>query len=421
MRIISTTTDWTPLLKRPVASEIPNSVSQIIEQVKREGDSALYALTKRFDGVELKELSLKSAQLEKLASDCTEELRSAVNLAIRNISNFHDKQRPVEFTTETLPGITCGRVAKPIERVGLYTPQGLVSSLIMLGIPAKLAGCSSITLCTPPNGAGTVTPAIAYTALTLGIPEIFLLGGAQAIAAMAFGTTSVPAVDKIFGPGNQFVNAAKLLISSTTAVAIDLPAGPTELLIIADDSADPRVIAADILSQAEHGADSQVVLVSSSLRFLEATVSEIKPQLDTLSRRGLAAQALATSFCLLTSNLYEAIFFANSYAPEHLLIATENPGELFAQVTNAGSVFLGLNTAPTLGDYASGTNHTLPTNGAARAYSGVTVESFRKWISFQEVTPTGLQGISDAVCKLALAEGLTAHAAAVQIRRNRYA
>ena len=357
--------------------------------------------------------------LIEIASTVSTEQKAALETAYNNIYKFHQTQLKTEDKAETMPGVTCWRELRPIEKVGLYIPGGtavLPSTLLMLGIPARIAGCHEIVVCSPPQKNGKVNAFVAYVLLLLGIDRIFLAGGSQAIAAMAYGTESITKVDKIFGPGNQFVTKAKTIIQSTITTAIDMPAGPSEVLVIADDTAKPEYIAADLLAQAEHGVDSQAILVCTNQQIANATLKEIENQLALLPRANIAKQALDNSYIVITNTLDEAMQFSNQYAPEHLILATANWQLQTANITNAGSVFLGNLTPESVGDYASGTNHTLPTSSYARAYSGVSVDSFVKKITFQHITHEGIKNIGPTVEVLAELEGLQAHKNAVTVR-----
>lgn len=412
--------DWPQICARPGINQqtLETGVREIIDYVRRSGDLALHELTRRFDSVILDDFYVSEAEIDAAEAQVAPELKAAIALAADNIRRFHSAQAAEVAPLETADGVTCWRKNLPIERVGLYIPGGtapLFSSLLMLGIPAQLAGCQEIMLCTPANQQGQIHPAILYTARFLGLKRIAKLGGAQAIAAMAYGTESVPRVDKIFGPGNQYVTMAKVL-AQQSGVAIDMPAGPSELLVIADQRAQPAFVAADLLSQAEHGADSQVILVSDDQAMIDATLVEVNKQLAALPRKETAAKALASSKAVCLPDLATAMEFSNAYAPEHLIIATANAEQLAARVRNAGSVFLGNWTPESAGDYASGTNHTLPTNGAARAYSGVSLDSFMKKITFQQVSPQGIRNIGPSIEVMAEAEQLRAHAYAVTLR-----
>jgi histidinol dehydrogenase len=345
-------------------------------------------------------------------------LKTAIDIAKTNIEKFHSAQKEEVKRIDTIPGVTCWRESKAIEKVGLYIPGGsapLFSSVLMLGIPARLAGCKEIVLCTPPQLDGKIHPAILYTAAAIGIKQVYKVGGIQAIAAMTFGTETIPQVNKIFGPGNSYVTAAKQY-ALRKGIAIDMPAGPSEVLIVADDSADADFVAADLLSQAEHGPDSQVILITYNEKFAEKVIDAIENQLQKLSRSTIAKQALENSKCILMDNLKDAVDFINEYAPEHLIISVQDEGEYLDNIVNAGSVFLGMYTPESAGDYASGTNHTLPTAGYAKAYSGVSLDSFLKKITFQRISPKGLQSIGPTIETMAEAEGLDAHKNAVTIR-----
>ncbi|MFA6249110.1 MAG: histidinol dehydrogenase [Mucilaginibacter sp.] len=416
-------TDIARLVQRNVdpANEIRTLVENVIEQVKLNGDSALLNYAEQFDKVELSKLYLNKAELEELASAVSEDQQEALQTAYANIYKFHKAQLKQEDKVETMPGVTCWRELRAIEKVGLYIPGGtavLPSTFLMLGIPARIAGCNEIVVCSPPQKNGKVNAFIAYVALMLGIEKVYLVGGSQAIAAMAYGTESITRVDKIFGPGNQFVTKAKTIIQSTTTTAIDMPAGPSEVLVIADNTAKPAYVAADLLAQAEHGIDSQSILVCTSETIAQQTLAEVEKQLAVLPRAEIAKQAIDNSYVIITQNLDEAMDFSNQYAPEHLILATTNWQQLTAKIINAGSVFLGNLTPESAGDYASGTNHTLPTSSYARAYSGVSVDSFVKKITFQYLTEEGIQNIGPSVEILAEMEGLHAHRNAVSVRMN---
>jgi histidinol dehydrogenase len=393
-------------------------VEPIIEDVRRRGDAALIDYAARFDNATISRTVVPTRPIGEipLAAD----VRAAFRLAFENIRRFHEAQMPQALAVETMPGVVCRREARPIGRVGLYVPGGtavLPSSVLMLGVPAMVAGCGTVLMATPPRPDGGVDPAVEFAAALCGIDRIVLAGGAQAVAAMAYGTESVPKVDKILGPGNQYVTAAKMRLSNRDAhVSIDMPAGPSEVLVVADAAADPAFVAADLLSQAEHGADSQVVLVAVDGFDLTALQSALTAQTERLPRRDFALAALRNSYALQVPDTAQAIAFSNAYAPEHLILNTADAEALAASVTDAGSVFIGSHTPESVGDYASGTNHTLPTYGYARMYSGVSVDSFLKQITFQAVTPDGLAAIGPAVVTMAETEGLHAHAEAVRIR-----
>jgi histidinol dehydrogenase len=413
--------DITKLVQRNVdpANEIRAIVEEVLATVQQNGDRALFDYAEKFDKVTLSKLYLDKAELEEVASTVSPEQKAALDIAYNNIYKFHQTQLKTEDKVETMPGVTCWRELRPIEKVGLYIPGGtavLPSTFLMLGIPARIAGCHEIVVCSPPQKNGKVNAFIAYVALLLGIDRIYMAGGSQAIAAMAYGTETITKVDKIFGPGNQFVTKAKTIIQSTTTTAIDMPAGPSEVLVIADDTATPEFIAADLLAQAEHGIDSQSILVTTSAHIAEKTLVEIEKQIVVLPRAEIVKQALDNSYIVITKTLDEAMQFSNEYAPEHLILATENWSQITDKIINAGSVFLGNLTPESVGDYASGTNHTLPTSSYSRAYSGVSVDSFVKKITFQHITPEGIKNIGPSVEILAELEGLHAHKNAVSVR-----
>ena len=412
--------EWRKLAERPAAEKdkLESLVATVFEEIEKEGDRAVLKYSQTFDKVSIESLAVANTDVENAASQLSSALKEAIQLAKSNIEKFHTAQKPAKEIIETTKGVLCWRENRPIDKVGIYIPGGsapLFSTVLMLGIPAMIAGCKEIILCTPPDKDGKINPAILYTAGLIGITQIFCVGGIQAVAAMTFGTETIPAVYKIFGPGNQYVTAAKKLAQSF-GVAIDMPAGPSEVLVIADGNAEPAFVAADLLSQAEHGADSQVILVSDSKYLIEKTFTEIDVQLENLPRKELAAAALQNSKSILLNSIEECIAFSNFYAPEHLIIATENCTDIIENITTAGSVFLGKYSCESLGDYASGTNHTLPTNGYARNYSGVSLDSFVKKITFQEVTSEGIQNIGPAVELMAEAEQLFAHKNAVTLR-----
>ncbi|WP_370089172.1 histidinol dehydrogenase [Ekhidna sp.] len=409
--------EWPSLCQRPTFdfSELEDRVGAIMMDVKTNGDQALLRYSKQFDGVELNQLAIDIANQ---SFNIDPDLADAIKLAKSNIEKFHLSQKEQPEIIETMPGVNCWRKSVAIQKVGLYIPGGsapLFSTLLMLAIPAKIAGCQNIVVCTPPTKGGELNEVIGWTCQLLGIEKVFLTGGAQAIGAMTFGTKSIPKVDKIFGPGNQFVTAAKQF-AQNYGVAIDMPAGPSEVLVIADDSAYPEFVAADLLSQAEHGPDSQVVLVSDSKTLITKVGLEIDKQIQDLPRKEIALKALENSTSILVKDLNEAAVFSNTYAPEHLIIATKNAEEVGEQITIAGSVFLGNWSCESAGDYASGTNHTLPTNGYARNYSGVSLDSFVKKITFQKLDENGIQKIGPAIEKMAEAEQLQAHKNAVSLR-----
>lgn len=407
-------------LKRPEFdfSKLEKSVKRIIKLVQTKGDQAIISLTKKFDKAKISNLQISASEIDNSERILDTELKNAIKIAALNITNFHKAQIPKNIEVETMNGIRCWQKAVPIEKLGLYIPGGtapLFSTVLMLAIPAQLAGSKQVVLCTPPNEKGEINPAILYAAKISGVTEIYACGGAQAIAAMAYGTESIPKVDKIFGPGNQFVTIAKQLVSSQ-GVAIDMPAGPSEVLILADDSANPEFIAADLLSQAEHGTDSQVILVTTSREIALQTLVSLNEQLDNLPRKDIAKQAIKSGSIIIVKNDQEMIDISNQYAPEHLIISTGNYSKIAERVTQAGSVFLGNYTPESLGDYASGTNHTLPTNGFARSYSGLNMDAYYKKITFQEATNKGIKIIGPFVETMADAEQLQAHKNAVSIR-----
>lgn len=407
--------DWPALLARPTQSiaNIEQAVAPILEKVRTEGDTAIRALTLQFDKIKLGEIAMPQATIDAAEAALSEELKAAIRQAYQNIRTFHEAQYQPVQKIETMPGVTCWRKSVGIDKVGLYIPGGsapLFSTVLMLGVPAQLAGCREVVLCTPSDH-----PAILYAAQLVGVTKIFRVGGAQAIAAMAYGTESVPKVYKIFGPGNQYVTAAKMLLAKE-GVAIDMPAGPSEVAVYADATALPSFVAADLLSQAEHGADSQVLLVSTDKKFLAAVNLTLSTQLEALPRKELARQAIENSKAILVETQEEAIELLNEYAAEHLILSVENAEAVSEQIYNAGSIFLGNYTPESCGDYASGTNHTLPTNGHARAYSGVSLDSFVKKITVQHITPEGLKELGPTVEAMAEAESLQAHKRAVSLR-----
>ncbi len=411
---------WNEILARPVIDidSLTSVVEDILNDVKKKGDKAVKEYTQKFDHVSLNELVVTADEIEASKSEVNEDLKKALKTSLINITHFHEAQRIDIPASHTSPGVRCWQKSVAIEKVGLYIPGGtapLISTVLMLGIPAKLAGCKEIIICTPPNKKGKIHPAILYTADLLGISKIFKVGGAQAVAAMAYGTETIPKVYKIFGPGNQYVTAAKLKVSFENT-AIDLPAGPSEVAIIADDSAIPAFVASDLLSQAEHGTDSQVILISTSEKLLTNVGKEVDSQLEKLPRKEMASKALSNSKYILVKDDDTMIEMINEYAPEHLIIVTSNYNELAEKIINAGSVFLGNYSPESAGDYASGTNHVLPTNGCAKTYSGINLDNFMKKISFQELTKYGLFNIGQSVEQLAEAEDLWAHRNAVRVR-----
>ena len=411
---------WPKLLQRPVMDQLSleKKVRKVLQKVKDGGDKALKKFTKDFDGARIRKIMVSEKEIIDATGKVAAELKEAIKLAANNIAAFHSSQLGEEQVIETMPGVKCWRRSVPIEKVGLYIPGGtapLFSTVLMLGIPAKLAGCKEIILCSPPQKDGTIHPVILFAAETVGISKIYKSGGAQAIAAMAFGTETVPKVFKIFGPGNQYVTCAKQLVQSE-GVAIDMPAGPSEVCVLADEFANPVFIAADLLSQAEHGADSQVLLVTTSQKLASEVKTEIENQLRDLPRQSIASKALENSRSIIVKTKEDAIDLVNEYAAEHLIIACEDDEAIAEKIVNAGSVFLGNYSPESAGDYASGTNHALPTNAFAKSYSGVSVDSFVKKITWQKLTKEGLIQIADAVQTMAKAEGLDAHANAVAIR-----
>ena len=413
---------WAEILQRPVidARSLEQRVQPILDAVKERGDQAIKDFTKQFDGVEVEDIKVSREELEASESLVSTELREAIHTAELNIRVFHESQRDVVKKIETTPGVTCWRESRPITKVGLYIPGGtapLFSTILMLAVPAKVAGCKEIVLCTPPNKEGKIHPAILYAAYLLGIKTVIKAGGAQAIAAMAYGTEAVPKVYKIFGPGNQYVTAAKQMITKD-GVAIDMPAGPSEVQVIADETANPAFVAADLLSQAEHGVDSQVVLVATNEQKIDEVEDELQKQLAALPRREMAEKALENSCSIVLSSLDDIMDLTNAYAPEHLIIQVQKYSDLVSRVENAGSVFLGPYTPESAGDYASGTNHTLPTNGYAMAYSGVSLDSFIKKITFQEITKEGIERLGPTIEIMAQEEELFAHKNAVTLRIN---
>ncbi|MFD1770750.1 histidinol dehydrogenase [Sphingobacterium suaedae] len=399
---------------------IQDTVLHIIDDVRSRGDASLIELTAKFDKVTLEKLYLDKEDIEELALTITRDQQRALEIAFQNIHRFHSTQVRKERPIETMPGVKCWREARPIEKVGLYIPGGsavLPSTLLMLGVPARIAGCKEIVVCSPPQQSGKINGFVAYCLLLLKIERIYLVGGAQAIAGMAFGTATLPKVDKIFGPGNQFVTKTKSLVQGMTNVSIDMPAGPSEVLVIADESANAAFVAADLLAQAEHGPDSQAVLVATSTRLINEVNIALEQQLRILPRAEIARMAIANSYAVEATDLQEAMRFSNIYAPEHLILETDAWNTLTPAIINAGSVFLGHLTPESAGDYASGTNHTLPTSGYARSYSGVSVDSFVKKITFQYIDEEGLRQIGSTVEILAELEGLHAHKNAVSVRK----
>ena len=411
---------WFEILKRPTQTvkEIETTVNQVFEDVQKNGDTAIKKYTKKFDKVAVKSLKVTQEEISIAVEAVSSELKKAIQQAAANIEKFHKAQKTEKIYQETTPGVVCWQEKRPIEKVGLYIPGGtapLLSTVLMLTIPAKIAGCQEIILCSPPNLEGKIANEILYTANLCGVTNIFKVGGIQAISGLTFGTTTIPKVYKIFGPGNQFVTVAKQ-IATKFGVAIDMPAGPSELLIMADDSANASFVASDLLSQAEHGADSQVILVSTSEKLIEDVSKEVAKQLKELPRIEIATKAIQNSKSILVKNLKEALALINEYAPEHFIVCTNNNDFFIDGIFNAGSVFIGNYTPESAGDYASGTNHTLPTNGYSKSYSGVNLDSFTKSITFQEISKKGIQNIGKSIELMALAEGLQAHKNAVSIR-----
>ncbi|OQP63144.1 histidinol dehydrogenase [Niastella vici] len=412
--------EWKALLQRPVmnVAALESSVQHILQEVKQQGDAAVKKFTLQFDKATISDLQVAEEEFMIAQQSLDAKLKAAILSAKVNIETFHKSQLTAPEVIETMPGVQCWRKSVAIEKVGLYIPGGtapLFSTILMLGIPAKLAGCKEIILCSPPDANGQLHPAILFAARAVGITKVFKVGGVQAIGAMAYGTETIPAVSKIFGPGNQYVTCAKQLVQQD-GLAIDMPAGPSEVAVYADESATASFVAADLLSQAEHGADSQVVLVSCSPTVVNSIEQEINKQVAELPRKDIAVKALANSKLILVNNEAEAIELLNEYAPEHLILSCNNVEAIAEQIINAGSVFMGHYSPESVGDYASGTNHTLPTNGYAKAYSGVSVDSFVKKITFQQLTQEGLKNISKTVIAMAEAEGLQAHANAVKVR-----
>ena len=413
---------WSEILERPLfdVSELYGRVQNILNEIRKDGDKALLQFTERFDGVRLSNLAVSREEIDEAEKLVDTKLKEAIALATKNIEVFHASQKPELKKIETSPGVTCWQKAVAIEKVGLYIPGGtapLFSTVLMLAIPAQIAGCKEIVLCSPPDKNGKIHPAILYAAKVAGVTQFYKLGGVQAIAAMAYGTETVPRTEKIFGPGNQYVMAAKQLVSMND-VSIDMPAGPSEVLVVADGTSNPAFVASDLLSQAEHGADSQVILVAESEETIKKVNDEVQAQVTVLPRMEFAQKALSNSVSIVLQDKNDQIDLINEYAPEHLIISTKDYIEISEQIINAGSVFLGELTPESAGDYASGTNHTLPTNGWARSYSGVNLNSFQKLITFQEITADGLKNIGPAIELMAEAEELEAHKNAVTLRLN---
>lgn len=414
--------DWGSLAKRPELKleNLTSQVSEIFAAIQRNGDNALRSFTKVFDGVEIENFLVLESEFEEAIKRINPDLKNAITLAKENIERFHISQVEEKKIVETSKGVSCWRESRPIENVGLYIPGGtapLFSTVLMLAIPARLASCKEVIICTPPDKNGKIHPAILYAASLCNVKSVYKLGGIQAIGALTFGTETIPKVDKVFGPGNQYVTAAKQL-AQNFGVAIDMPAGPSEVLIIADKNANPDFVAADLLSQAEHGGDSQVILISDEEDIILKSLACLNSQLEFLPRKAIAEKALRNSKAILLKSLNECIQFSNLYAPEHLILAVENAIDYVSSIVNAGSVFLGNYSCESAGDYASGTNHTLPTNTYARNYSGVSLESFQKRITFQEVSKEGLINIGPSIEIMADTEQLVAHKNAVTIRLN---
>lgn len=416
---------WSELTKRPQLELefLESSVRNVLNRVKKSGDDALRELTLQYDKVQVSDLHVSQSEITEAEKSLSSELKDAIRTAATNIEKFHAAQRRDVLKVETTAGVTCWRKGVAIDKVGIYIPGGsapLFSTVLMLGVPAKLAGCREVVLCSPPDKSGKINAAILFAAQLVGITKIFKVGGAQAIAAMAFGTQSIPKVYKIFGPGNQYVTKAKQLVMEE-GLAIDMPAGPSEVLIIADETADPSFVAADLLSQAEHGEDSQVILVLNNESGLSSIQKEIETQLSTLPRKVIAEKALANSRVMVINDQQKATDFINEYAPEHLIINTKNASAFAETIINAGSVFIGNYSPEAIGDYASGTNHTLPTNGFAKAFAGVSLESFMKYITFQQLTEEGIKKLGPVVEQMAEAEQLEAHKLAVTVRLKKLA
>ena len=414
--------DWSILTSRPTkeAQDLQKIILDVFEKIQMDKDEALIDFTEQFDQVRLTSLEISVEEIEEAKTLIAQDLKQAIQLAASNIEKFHISQREEIKIIETTKGVNCWRENRAIENVGIYIPGGtapLFSTTLMLGIPAKLAGCKNIILCTPPNKEGKIHPAILYTANLIGIEKIYRVGGIQAIGALTFGTETIQKVDKIFGPGNQYVTAAKQ-VAQNFGVAIDMPAGPSEVLVIADETSIPKYVAADLLSQAEHGIDSQVILLTNTEKILNETIFELNAQLALLPRKDFAAKALQQSRGIVLNSIEECVSFSNIYAPEHLIFACENAENYISKISNAGSVFLGNYSCESAGDYASGTNHTLPTNGYAKNYSGVSLDSFVKKMTFQKLTAQGIQNIGPAIELMAEAEELFAHKNAVTLRLN---
>lgn len=414
--------DWSTILKRPTQTvdDIEATVNQVFDDVKRNGDTAIAKYTFMFDGVELESMIVSESEIEFASSHVSEELKKAIQLAKSNIEAFHKAQKTDKVFLQTQNGVECWQEKRPIQKVGLYIPGGtapLFSTVLMLSVPATIAGCEEIVLCSPPNAEGKIANEILYTAQLCGVTKIVKVGGIQAIAGLTFGTDSIPQVYKVFGPGNQFVTVAKQL-ATKFGIAIDMPAGPSELLVVADDASNAKYVASDLLSQAEHGTDSQVILVSTSKQLIDDVSQEIESQLQALPRFEIAKKAIENSKSILVKSKEEALDLINEYGPEHFIICTSNDDYFVENISNAGSVFIGNYTPESAGDYASGTNHTLPTNGFSKAYSGVNLDSFVKSITFQKISKEGIRNIGPSIELMAEAEGLQAHKNAVTLRLN---
>lgn len=414
--------NWASLLERPTKTvdDIEATVKEIFTAVQNNGDKAVQQYTTQFDGIDLDTILVSDDEVQNAIASVSDELKAAIQLAKSNIEKFHSAQKTNRVSVETVPGVECWQEKRPIQKIGLYIPGGtapLFSTVLMLAVPAKIAGCKEVVLCSPPDAAGNLNPAILYAANLCGVTKILKVGGIQAIAGMTFGTATIPKVYKIFGPGNQYVTVAKQL-ATQFGVAIDMPAGPSELLVVADDSAVPAFVASDLLSQAEHGTDSQVILVSTSKQMIESVEEEVQSQLAILPRKAIAEKAIANSKLIFVENAAIALDLINEYGPEHFIVCTENDDFYVDNIENAGSVFIGNYTPESAGDYASGTNHTLPTNGYAKNYSGVNLDSFMKSMTFQKISEAGIQTIGKAIEIMAEKEGLQAHKNAVTLRLN---
>ncbi len=414
--------NWASLLERPTKTvdDIEATVKEIFTAVQNNGDKAVQQYTTQFDGIDLDTILVSDEEVQNAIASVSDELKAAIQLAKSNIEKFHSAQKTNRVSVETAPGVECWQEKRPIQKIGLYIPGGtapLFSTVLMLAVPAKIAGCKEVVLCSPPDATGNLNPAILYAAHLCGVTKILKVGGIQAIAGMTFGTASIPKVYKIFGPGNQYVTVAKQL-ATQFGVAIDMPAGPSELLVVADDSAVPAFVASDLLSQAEHGTDSQVILVSTSKQMIESVEEEVQSQLAILPRKTIAEKAIANSKLIFVENQEIALDLINEYGPEHFIVCTENNDYYVDNIANAGSVFIGNYTPESAGDYASGTNHTLPTNGYAKNYSGVNLDSFMKSMTFQKISEAGIQTIGKAIEIMAEKEGLQAHKNAVTLRLN---